>query len=184
MKFTGERFVPGTAGRMKLEHMQRYALCRGLVRGKRVLDIATGEGYGAALLGASASRVIGVDLAPDAIAHAHAKYRAANLQFVVGACEAIPLADGSIDVIVSFETIEHLLDHDAMMGEFQRVLAPDGLVIISSPEKQEYATEKNAQRLPPARVDALRIRGAAARAFQRSAAVGSASRRRLLLVSP
>ena len=142
MKFTGERFVPGTAGRMKLEHMQRYALCRGLVRGKRVLDIATGEGYGAALLGASASRVIGVDLAPDAIAHAHAKYRAANLQFVVGACEAIPLADGSIDVIVSFETIEHLLDHDAMMGEFQRVLAPDGLVIISSPEKQAYAERR------------------------------------------
>ena len=94
MEFTGERFVPGTAGRMKLEHLQRYALCRSLVRGKRVLDIATGEGYGAALLGGSASRVIGVDVAPDVIAHARATYRGANLQFVVGACEAIPLAAG------------------------------------------------------------------------------------------
>jgi len=100
MEFTGERFVPGTAGRMKLEHLQRYALCRGLVRGKRVLDIATGEGYGAAMLCGSASRVIGVDVAADAIAHARAKYRAANMHFVVGACEAIPLAAGSIDVIV------------------------------------------------------------------------------------
>jgi len=127
MEFTGERFVPGTAGRMKLEHLQRYALCRGLVRGKRVLDIATGEGYGAAMLCGPASRVIGVDVAADAILHARAKYRAANVHFVVGACEAIPLAAGSIDVIVSFETIEHLVDHDAMMREFRRVLAPGGL---------------------------------------------------------
>jgi ubiquinone/menaquinone biosynthesis C-methylase UbiE len=64
--------------------------------------------------------VIGVDVAADAILHARAKYRAANVHFVVGACEAIPLAAGSIDVIVSFETIEHLVDHDAMMREFRR----------------------------------------------------------------
>ena len=142
MEFTGERFVPGTAGRMKLEHLQRYALCRGLVRGKRVLDIATGEGYGAAMLCGPASRVIGVDVAADAILHARAKYRAANVHFVVGACEAIPLPAGSIDVIVSFETIEHLVDHDAMMREFRRVLAPGGLAIISSPEKHTYAERK------------------------------------------
>jgi O-antigen biosynthesis protein len=142
MKFTGERFVPGATGQIKLEHMQRYALCRGLVRGKRVLDIATGEGYGAALLASVASRVTGVDRAADAIAHAATKYGAPGLGFLVGACEAIPLAAHSVDVIVSFETIEHLSDHDAMMREFRRVLAPDGVVIISSPERHAYTGEK------------------------------------------
>jgi GT2 family glycosyltransferase/ubiquinone/menaquinone biosynthesis C-methylase UbiE/glycosyltransferase involved in cell wall biosynthesis len=181
MEFTGERFVPGTAGRMKLEHLQRYALCRGLVRGKRVLDIATGEGYGAAMLCGSASRVIGVDVAADAILHARAKYRAANVHFVVGACEAIPLAAGSIDVIVSFETIEHLVDHDAMMREFRRVLAPGGLAIISSPEKHTYAERKtpnpfHRRELTLAEFEALvRAHFSAVRLWGQRVAVGSFS---------
>ena len=76
MQFTGERFVPSVKGLMKLEHLQRYALCRQLVRGRRVLDIASGEGYGAAMLAATAARVVGIDLDPGAVRHARDTYAA------------------------------------------------------------------------------------------------------------
>ena len=62
MEFTGERYVPGVHGEIKLEHLQRYALCRSVIRGRRVLDLACGEGYGSALLAREAKMVVGVDI--------------------------------------------------------------------------------------------------------------------------
>ena len=104
-----------------------------------MLDIACGEGYGSALLAGVAARVIGVDIAPDAIAHARRCYQHPNLQFTVGDCVAIPLPDQSVDVVVSFETIEHHGQHDAMLREMKRVLSPGGTLIISSPDRHEYS---------------------------------------------
>src|SRR5215470_893560 len=106
MDFTGERFVPGTPGQMKLEHLQRYALCRDAVQGKRVLDIACGEGYGSAMLAATARHVIGLDIDVPTVEHARATYAGlSNVAFAVGACENIPLTDHAVDVVVSFETV-------------------------------------------------------------------------------
>ena len=140
MQFTGERFVPGVKGLMKLEHLQRYALCRQLVRGRRVLDIASGEGYGAAMLAATAARVVGIDMDPGAVRHARDTYaRAPNLRFVVGRCEAIPVASQSIDVVVCFETIEHLEQQAELLDEIKRVLTPDGVLVISSPDRLSYS---------------------------------------------
>jgi SAM-dependent methyltransferase len=143
MPFTGERFVPGVGGNIQLEHLHRYLLAASVVRGKEVLDIACGEGYGSALLAASAARVTGVDISPEAVAHARAKYRAGNLEFREGSCAAMPLPDASVDVVVSSETIEHHDQHEAMLREVRRVLRPGGVLVISSPDKLEYSDRPN-----------------------------------------
>lgn len=141
MEFTGERYVPTVHGDIELEHMHRYLLVEHLVTGKLVLDIACGEGYGSALLSRSARRVIGVDNAQDAIQSARMAYVAQNLDFMVGSCTDIPLEGSSVDVVVSFETIEHLTEHERMMEEIVRVLRPDGILVMSSPDKYNYSIE-------------------------------------------
>jgi SAM-dependent methyltransferase len=139
LAWSGERYVPQIAGNIRLEHLHRYLLARDYCQGKRVLDIASGEGYGSALLAEVADRVIGVDLSVEAVAHARRCYVRPNLRFAVGDCAAIPLADGVVDVVVSFETIEHHAQHDAMLREIKRVLAVGGTLVISSPDKREYS---------------------------------------------
>jgi SAM-dependent methyltransferase len=138
LAWTGERLVTTCARPLVFEHVHRYAVACALAEGKRVLDIACGEGYGANLLGRIASKVIGVDLDPTTIEHARRKYRDRNLEFLIGDCLNIPCADASIDLVASFETIEHIADHDRFLSEIKRVLAPGGVVIISSPDKAAY----------------------------------------------
>lgn len=143
LEFTGERYTPEISGAIALEHLHRYAMARELVAGKSVLDIACGEGYGSFMLADAAGSVVGVDIARDTVEHASRKYNKDNLQFKVGDCVDIPLPNASIDVVVSFETIEHLDRHDDMMKEIKRVLRPGGVVIISTPEINEYAAVTN-----------------------------------------
>ena len=143
LEWTGERYLPEISGEMALEHLHRYAMAKELAGGKIVLDIASGEGYGSRLLSEAASHVFGVDLSTAAVEHSNRKYGRENLEFRVGSCAEIPLASHSVDLVVSFETIEHHDQHEEMMGEIKRVLRPDGLVIISSPEKHEYSIAPN-----------------------------------------
>ncbi|MDD5630721.1 MAG: class I SAM-dependent methyltransferase, partial [Methylococcales bacterium] len=139
MEFTGERFVPEVHGNIELEHLHRYLFACKVVEGKTVLDIASGEGYGSAMLAQTAYKVTGVDISQEAVSHAQAKYQIKNLDFRLGSCSAIPLEDASVDVVVSFETIEHHVEHEAMMQEIKRVLRPGGVLVISSPDKLEYS---------------------------------------------
>ncbi len=144
LEFTGERFVPWLSGEIAYEHWHRYAFAQRFVAGRRVLDAACGEGYGTALLAKSAAQAIGLDVDPAAIAHARAAYAGRpRLQYERGSVAAIPLPDASVDVVVSFETIEHLpaADQPAMIAEFERVLAPGGLLLISSPNKKVYSDD-------------------------------------------
>ena len=142
MEFTGERYVPSQEGQIKYEHLHRYLLALDWVKGRSVLDMASGEGYGSALLAKTAHSVIGVDIDPMCVAHASDRYRdCANASFVVGSCEAVPLQDRSVDVVVSFETIEHHDKHREMLREIKRVLRPGGVLIISSPNRQTYSDE-------------------------------------------
>jgi ubiquinone/menaquinone biosynthesis C-methylase UbiE len=142
MQFTGERFIPSIVGNISLEHIHRYRFCLDFTVGKDVLDIACGEGYGSALIAPDARKVWGVDISVEAVAHAQEAYKAENLQFLLGSCTAIPLPENSVDVAISFETIEHLTEHDEMMQELRRVLRPDGVLIISSPDKRVYSDER------------------------------------------
>ncbi len=140
MEFTGERFIPTEAGEIRHEHLHRYAWCLALVEGKDVLDIACGEGYGSAMLSGSASSVVGVDISAEAVAHARLAYAGKpGLVFKEGSAAAIPLADHSVDVVVSFETIEHHDQHVEMIDEIRRVLRPGGLLVISSPNRPVYS---------------------------------------------
>jgi ubiquinone/menaquinone biosynthesis C-methylase UbiE len=140
LKFTGERFLPNEAGEMWAEHWHRYHYVLPFVAGKRVLDVACGEGYGSALMSKAASHVAGVDVAHEAIAHASQTYVArSNLEFVEASCTKLPFPDAAFDVVVSFETIEHITGQVEFLDEIKRVLRADGVLIISSPNKAEYS---------------------------------------------
>lgn len=137
LEYTGERMVPERAdGRTFWEHIERYRFAARHVVGQRVLDIACGEGYGsAALAKAGARSVVGVDVCADTCAHARDKYQ---LDARVGSAEAIPLLDKSVDLVVSFETVEHLQDIQAFIAECSRVLSPTGSLILSTPNRPVY----------------------------------------------
>jgi SAM-dependent methyltransferase len=138
LTFTGERFLPEVRGPIWYEHWHRYAAVAPLADGKRVVDAACGEGYGSYLLAQRAASVTGIDVAPAAIAHARARYPRANLEFAEASVTALPLPAASADLVVSFETVEHLREQEAMIKEFRRVLAPDGVLVISSPNRPVY----------------------------------------------
>jgi SAM-dependent methyltransferase len=139
LAFTGERYHPEVPREMAYEHWHRYAFAMELARGRHVLDAASGEGYGAALLARTAASVVGIDLSPEAVAHAQARYGGPRLRFEQGDVLRLDgLADASLDLVVSFETLEHLAEHDALLAAFARVLKPDGLLVISTPDKHTY----------------------------------------------
>jgi SAM-dependent methyltransferase len=144
-EFTGERFLPSLTGEIAYEHWHRYAFARRFVEGKRVLDVACGEGYGTALLGSVAASAIGVDIDMASIDHARATYGdGKKVRFIASSCTGLPLPSASVDVVVSFETIEHIeaADQLAMLIEFARLLTPAGLLVISSPNKRLYSDER------------------------------------------
>ncbi len=143
MDFTGERFVPdiGLETEIEAEHLQRYQSVQGVVTGKRVLDIASGAGYGAVLLAENAAHVCGVDIDYEAVNFARDRYKEVNLTYLQASLAALPFASGSFDVVISFETIEHVSAdlHNKFLEEILRVLSPDGFLIISTPDKHIYS---------------------------------------------
>ena len=145
LEFTGERFTPECVREIWYEHMHRYALAADWVAGCTVLDAACGEGYGSAMLADSAGEVTGVDLSEQAIDHARTRYSGRdNLRFEVADATRLPFEDGAFDRIVSFETIEHLAEQELLLAEFRRVLTPEGLLILSSPDRETYNAEAEA----------------------------------------
>ncbi|RZK40095.1 MAG: class I SAM-dependent methyltransferase [Pedobacter sp.] len=136
--WTGERLETYIYNDNTIEHLHRYAISIPLIKNKVVLDIACGEGYGSNLLAEEAHFVYGVDISKETISNAQAKYVRSNLDFKHGTTSAIPLDDNSVDVVISFETIEHHDEHESMMIEIKRVTKPGGLLIISSPDKRTY----------------------------------------------
>ena len=144
---TGERFIPGKMNDpgTATEHYQRYNTALSLVKGKVVLDIASGAGYGTFLLSSEARMAYGVEIDRDAVDYSRERYVRDNLRYLQGSVEHIPLEDHSVDVVVSFETIEHVSAElqVCMMEEFKRVLKDDGILFISSPEKRFYSEERD-----------------------------------------
>jgi SAM-dependent methyltransferase len=143
LEFTGERFLPGASGEIWYEHWHRYHFAAKLVAGREVLDVACGAGYGSALLARQARRVVGADISEETIAHAREVYAAVpNLDFRQADCAALPFPDASFDAVVSFETIEHIAAQERFLDEVRRVLRPEGLFVLSSPNKLEYSDRR------------------------------------------
>ena len=138
LAFTGERIVPGrTPEALFSEHEARYVFAGQYVSGKDVLDIACGTGVGTSFLRrAGARRVYGLDIDPDAIAFAKARYR--DCEFGQSDATDLGLPSSSVDVVVSFETLEHVRDQRTFLTECRRVLRPRGMVICSTPNITVY----------------------------------------------
>ncbi|HEY9245662.1 MAG TPA: glycosyltransferase, partial [Candidatus Methanoperedens sp.] len=145
LEWTGERFIPWMEGaQIHYEHFHRYAFASQLVSGKYVLDLACGEGYGSSLLSKKASHVIGIEIDGATIKHARRKYTTQDLEFIQGSVLEIPiLTEKKFDVIVCFEVIEHLEEHEKLLSEVKRLLKKEGLFIISSPNKKVYSDDRN-----------------------------------------
>jgi len=142
-EFTGERVIPGEVDPDLLnEHVARYAFAARVAGGRRVLDAGCGTGYGAAELGRSAREVLGIDIAEEAVDHARKHYQSPNLRFERASCLEIPEADASFDLVVAFEIIEHLEDWPGFLREMRRVLAPQGLFLVSTPNRLYYAESR------------------------------------------
>lgn len=141
LPFTGERYTPECVREIAYEHWHRYAFARPLARGRRVLDAACGEGYGSALLARSGARVLGLDVDAGAVAHARLRYRDVDgLQFDCADATALDaLPDAGFDLIVSFETLEHVHAQERLLDGFARLLAPGGLLLVSTPDKHAYS---------------------------------------------
>ena len=105
------------------------------------MDVASGEGYGTNILASQAKSVIGVDVAADAVEHASSKYASDNLSFRLGPAQELPIESQSIDVVVSFETLEHIEGQHKFLSEIKRVLKPNGLLIMSTPDKNVFMAD-------------------------------------------
>jgi SAM-dependent methyltransferase len=118
------------------DHVARYLFAAEHVRGKRVLDVGTGPGYGAVLLkAAGASAVTAIDLSAATVDQARARYGETGVTYAVGDAEALD-AHGPVDVVCSFENIEHLTHPDKFVASAARALAPGGVLFCSSPDRR------------------------------------------------
>jgi len=139
-EFTGERFIPGQGGAMiAYEHMHRYAFAARWAPGKRVLDFATGSGWGAALLAGQAAALWAVDIDFPSLQGAADQYRCANVLFLQADGVKLPFPDGSMDLVVAFEVLEHVREQEGLVKELARVASPGGVVVISTPDKAAYS---------------------------------------------
>jgi len=138
---TGERFIPThwDGELVHAEHLARYRLAAQLAAGRRVLDVACGEGYGSALMAAAgAESMTGVDVDRSTVEHVRERH---GVDAQVGDIRSLAFADDSFDLVVSFETIEHVREPERALDELARVRAPGGHVLISTPNAGEYLVE-------------------------------------------
>jgi len=136
----GERVLSGrTPQLLVLEHLVRYRFAARFAGTCKVLDVGCGSGHGASLLAQEANRVVGIDSAPEAIFYAQKNYLRANLTFALGDCRSLPFRDRIFDLVVMFEVIEHVAEQKQSLSEIQRVLTPDGMLILSTPNVADPA---------------------------------------------
>lgn len=137
---TPERFVPEQMkGELaEAEHLCRYWWAAELAAGRRVLDAGCGIGYGAALMAeAGAAEVVGVDISETVVEAARARVPE-GVTLTTSDVASLPFGDGAFGLVVCFEVIEHVEDALRVLDELRRVVATDGLLVVSSPNRGTY----------------------------------------------
>jgi SAM-dependent methyltransferase len=140
LALTGERTLPHVPEEHYWfrRHLVVYRWIAERCRGKHVVDMACGEGYGAAVLADAAAEVVGVDANPEAFEHARLRYRASNLRFERALVEQF--TDGApYDVIVFLQTIEHVEDPRGLLARFRSLIAPGGVLYVTTPNRLTLA---------------------------------------------
>ena len=138
LPLTGERTIPGLAEenywfrRHEVVYQRLSDRCAGL----DVLEAGCGEGYGADLIADVARRVVALDYDETTVAHVRARYPRVDVRH--GNLAQLPLPDGSVDVVVNFQVIEHLWDQPQFVAECLRVLRPSGLLLMSTPNRVTF----------------------------------------------
>jgi SAM-dependent methyltransferase len=135
----GERVYLGHSDSAENEmlHLERYRFAAELIGERQtVLDAASGSGYGAQLLGLRARQVIGLELNEHALAYARSHYPRPNVEYRRADLDLpLDLPSDHVDLIVSFETIEHIRNPRGLLIEFRRILRPGGRVVVSTPDR-------------------------------------------------
>lgn len=148
MEFTGERYIPGAIDvhdAINYEHLNRYSALKKLIKNKVILDAACGSGYGCSMMSSFAKKVHGIDIDPGTIDYAKSKYAQVNIEFQVAPVSKLPFKANSFDIIVSFETIEHIneTDQELFLKEIKRTLKSGGYLVMSTPDKANYSDESD-----------------------------------------
>jgi 2-polyprenyl-3-methyl-5-hydroxy-6-metoxy-1,4-benzoquinol methylase len=134
LELTGERTLPDVPAENYWfqRHLTVYEWISARVGGRRVLDMACGEGYGSDVLARTAAGVVGLDGNPEAHEHARLRYRRPNLRFERGMVENFG-EPGSYDAVVFLQTIEHVQDPETVLAHIRQLLAPGGVAYVSTP---------------------------------------------------
>jgi SAM-dependent methyltransferase len=142
LELTGERTLPDVPAENYWfrRHLAVYEWIGARVIGRRVIDMACGEGYGSEVLSRGASSVLGVDANPEAHEHARLRYQRQNLTFERGLVETHG-EPGAFEAVVFLQTIEHVQDPAAVLEHFRSLLAPGGVAYISTPNLLTLARE-------------------------------------------
>ena len=141
LQLTGERTLPDVPEENYWfqRHLVVYGWIAARIGGRRVVDLACGEGYGSAVLSRTAASVVGVDANPEAYEHARLKYtREPVLTFERNMIE---LWRGDVDCVVFLQTIEHVQDPDAVLDHVRSLIGPDGVAYVSTPNVLTLAPE-------------------------------------------
>ena len=132
LELTGERTLPDVPAEnyWYRRHLAVYEWIAARVRGRRVVDLACGEGYGSAVLARTAHSVVGVEANPEAFEHARLRYRVPNLRFERNLVE---LWSGDVDCAVFLQTIEHVSDPAGLLARIRDLVAAGGVAYVSTP---------------------------------------------------